>query len=506
MARRTAKPDLLVLITDQERSVQHWPAGWAEENLPAMQRLRRHGLEFTNAITNTCQCSPARATLHTSTYPAEHGVHTTFGTGPGLRPPSLAQHVNNFARTLAAAGYHVAYKGKWHLSRPINRPGIEPGTWTARDRDILRERFGYAGWNPPDAGNSLSDLRTLGAGKAKHDRRYLTGRTTRNAGPGYGEGVIPFLQRYDGDRPLCLFVSLINPHDVFVCPGQLEEAGFRRRDFARLPIDLPASYREDLSRKPLVHEFLNYYFDRTDPLAGEEQALDYVRFYAWLHKVVDRQIGDLLDALPRIRTGRDLVVVRTSDHGEMGMAHGGMRQKEYNCYEETIRIPLLISSPAYFDRPATTPALAGLVDLLPTVARIAGAPAETRRAFRGADLTPVLNDPSREVQDAVHFTYDDDFLPDVGVPKYIRALRTRDWKYAVYFHPILAQFEYECYDLRLDPLEMNNLAHPGHAGAAPLRELHTRLYDVMVRNRTLPQTVEWPGAPDGAPRATARAS
>ena len=409
-----------------------------------------------------------------------------------MRPPSLAQHLNNFARTLAGAGYHVAYKGKWHLTRPLNRPGVEPGTWTARDISILRERFGYDGWNPPDAGNSLSDLRTLGAGKARHDRRFLTGRSTRTAGPGYGEGVIPFLRRYDGDKPLCLFVSLVNPHDVFVYPRQLEQAGFRRKDFARLPIELPASYGETLSCKPVVHEFLNYYFESTDPIAGEAQALDYVRFYAWLHKVVDREIGQLLDAMDALDLTRNTLVVRTSDHGEMGMAHGGSRQKEYNCYEETIRIPLVISNPSYFPRPLATDALAGLVDLLPTLAAVARAPAEVRRGFRGVDLTPVFSDPARQVQDSVHFTYDDDFLPDVGVPKYIRALRTRDWKYAVYFHPILAQFEYECYDLRADPLEVRNLAHPKHAANAPLASLHARLYETMVRNRTLPQSVEWP--------------
>ena len=39
-------PNIIVLMTDQERAVMHWPPGWAEKNLPSLQRLRRHGLSF----------------------------------------------------------------------------------------------------------------------------------------------------------------------------------------------------------------------------------------------------------------------------------------------------------------------------------------------------------------------------------------------------------------------------------------------------------------------------
>lgn len=497
-ATTLSKPNIIVLMTDQERAVQHWPAGWDEASLPAMQRLRARGLTFKNAITNTCQCSPSRATLHTSTYPSEHGVTTTFGTGPGLNPRTLDPRQNNLARVLDAAGYHVAYKGKWHLTRPLNRAGIRPGTWTDKDISILRERFGYADWNPPDSGNSLGSLKTLGAGKAQHDRRYLHGRASKTGGKGYGQSVFSFLKEYNEEKPFCLFVSLVNPHDIFVYPRKLKEAGFKEADFKKLPIELPASFNEDLESKPVVQQLLRYYFERIDPVESEAQALNYVRFYAWLHTVVDKQIGELLDLLDSLKLTENTLILRISDHGEMGMAHGGLRQKEYNCYEETIRVPFVVSNPVLFPQARQTNALAGLIDILPTLAAVAGAPERATNGLRGVDLSPVLDDPETTVQDVLHFTYDDDFLPEPRVPGFIRALRTERWKYAVYFDPINAEFEYELYDLQADPLELRNLAHPKHLEQAreKLTEMHKRLFAIMQRNQTVPQTVEWPDQPD----------
>ena len=67
--------------------------------------------------------------------------------------------------------------------------------------------------------------------------------------------------------------------------------------------------------------------------------------------------------------------MRCSDHGEMGLSHGGLRQKMFNAYEETIRVPLVFSNPLLFPRARETDALASLVDVLPTMLALAGAPA-----------------------------------------------------------------------------------------------------------------------------------
>ena len=80
-------PNLLVLITDQQRTPRHWPdePGWLSELMPNDAELARTGLSFSNAFCNTAMCSPSRATLFTGRFPSEHGVKLTL-TAADLRP------------------------------------------------------------------------------------------------------------------------------------------------------------------------------------------------------------------------------------------------------------------------------------------------------------------------------------------------------------------------------------------------------------------------------------
>lgn len=69
-------PNILLLVTDQQRYPRHWPdePGWLRTLMPNDAELARTGLTFGNAYCNTAMCSPSRATLFTGLYPAEHGT------------------------------------------------------------------------------------------------------------------------------------------------------------------------------------------------------------------------------------------------------------------------------------------------------------------------------------------------------------------------------------------------------------------------------------------------
>ncbi len=172
------------------------------------------------------------------------------------------------------------------------------------------------------------------------------------------------------------------------------------------------------------------------------------------------------------------------DHGEMGMAHGGMRQKAFTMYEETVNVPLIIHNPVLFPEAQTTNAYAALVDLMPTLASLAQVPNREDYVFKGTDLTPLFTDPDTAVQNEILFTFDEVYSarkdgpiidPLTGIelptrPKQIRAIFTSDedgeWKYARYFDPqALYPPEFEMYHLRnglglpVDPFELDNLAN-----------------------------------------------
>jgi arylsulfatase A-like enzyme len=517
------KPNVLILITDQEREVMHWPEDWADANLPARRRLMANGLHFTRAQCNTAACSSSRATFLTGVYPAQHGVKNLVGCD---RPNDLAQHrtgflssnLPNLATVMAAAGYHVVLKGKLHVTRPVAwDPARNRRYWSPADSAHLAERYGFHGWNPPDMSDpqSLSDL---GGGAINNDGRFVDGSGTAAGHAAsfddlHRQSAVHFLNTYDGEKPFCLIVALVNPHDVQEFPGRgirglslsptFARGGYRLEDFRGLPIGLPANIEDDLSTKPSVHSsFRQLLAAGTGHVLTRERQLTYARFYAYLNQQVDAQILKVLDALDANGLTNDTLVLRTSDHGELGLSHGRMRQKFYNVYRETLNVPLIVSNPRLYPEPRSTDALASLVDVVPTLASLASTPEPQQYGFRGRDLSPILTNPAATVQDVLHFTYEDDVFPVKGADC-IRAITERDWKYAVYYDPFTgAPLEYEMYDLQRDPLELTNLAHAAHhlpASDAERVRLHQRLTDVMRENGTTPDEIRWPAADEFRP-------
>ncbi len=554
-------PNLLLVITDQQRRPRHWPddPGWLAELMPNEAALARTGISFDNAFCNTAMCSPSRATLFTGRYPAQHGVELTL-TAADLRPdprnaPAVAATMarilrrrqapprrvltqflrgalrldssrgneavlppgmSNLASLLQEAGYQVSYKGKWHLTHPSGGEGSLLGGWTHADGERIARDYGFADWEAPDAGENA---------KAEH---FGGG----NAGDGEGWDEVytrqaeAWLGREELPEPFCLVVSLVNPHDVLGYPASYERGGYDRREFRDLGVELPPTINEDLASKPAVHSLMQMGMTAyMGPLRDRQAQLDYVNFYAHLHRLVDAKLGRLVDALGspddpgslRSRT----VVVRCADHGEMGLSHGGLRQKTFNVYEETINVPLIFSNPRLFGSEKRTEALASLVDVLPTMLRLGGR--EVPAELRGNDLTPILAAaadpparaedteadftpvtahpaPAASVQDAIHFTYDDHQAGTAtrnapGQPNRIRSIRTERGKYAFYFDPDgRAASEYELYDVQRDPLEVENLVdvrtgEPRSSAAGVLqRELDERLELAMAECETAPST------------------
>lgn len=489
------RPNIVVVITDQERAPMLWPQGWAEQNLPNRRRLADTGLSFDNAFCNAAMCSPSRSTFFTGMYPAQHGVTATLTEGGTVSPTesTLPLGIQNMARLLDSAGYNVHYRGKWHMSK-----GADGGDPSGADVAA----YGFQGWIPPEGGQD-TDPDHFGGGCADLDSRYASEAVE------FLRGLDP-----DDDRPFALVVSFVNPHDVLAYPqtwdainGTCDNYGTDAPGIFEQGIDLPPTYDESLALefKPTAQIQSQVLLAAgLGPLPGRAAARNYVNFYAYMHKVVDEHIGAVLDALesrPGMR--ESTVVIRMSDHGEMGMSHGGLRQKVFNAYEETLRVPLVISNPILFPRPVHTGALATLIDVMPTLASLTDVPARNAWDFKGVDLMPIVNDastapgaPTAEVQDVVHFTYDDQncATPDgqniVTQPNHMRTIRDHRWKYSAYFDPEgVTPPQFEMYDLQTDPLELHNRANPlnrTYFDPAQAARMHAKLFEVMDRCGTTP--------------------
>jgi arylsulfatase A-like enzyme len=272
-----------------------------------------------------------------------------------------------------------------------------------------------------------------------------------------------------------------------------------------LPIDVPETVNESLDTKPRAQaEFRALSNVGNGPITEDDvQAqLGYCRFYAYLSKLVDQEIMKVLETLDATGRTQDTMIFRISDHGDMAMSHGRQRQKMYNVYQETLNVPMVISNPTLFPNPERTESLASLIDLMPTLATIAGVPNPNEWIFKGHDLTPILQNPNASVQDYLHFTYDDLYFYVPGA-NHIRCIVEKDWKYAVYYDIFDGtQPEYEMYDLHANPLETVNLAWPSVFDSFPPEEqvrvemqrqrLHHQLTLAMDKLGTKPEMIIWP--------------
>ncbi len=475
--------NVILFLTDQERAIQHFPPNWMRKNLPGLRRLKRHGLDFENAFTAACMCSPSRSSMMTGYFPAQHGVkYTLEETMPADKNPqwNLPTSLPNLGTVMKAAGYDVVYKGKWHCSKPATPNDAVPA-------DL--EKYGFAGWDPPDAGANQSVPEAAG-GVVNNDGRFMEAK----GAPGSGtEGALQYLETAGtGPRPFFLVVSLVNPHDVLFYPSKtFSEAGYDQSWLAG-EIGLPPTLEEDLASKPGVQKEFLRIFNLTGKPRQDAEKRAYLNFYGNLMRSSDNYLVEVLNKLEEKGVLDDTLIIRTSDHGEMGLSHGGLRQKNFNFYEETLNVPLVYSNPKLFPRPYTSEALISHVDLLPTLASLTAAPKAARANWEGVDYSDLVLNPGRDKtsQDYVVFTYDDfqSGQPEgpypEGSPNHVVSIREERWKLAKYHDvevviedevPIAKKPEeprppeWEMYDLKRDPNEEKNLAAPGYK-RSPLEE------------------------------------
>ncbi len=468
------QPNILIILTDEQRATMHFPKGWSRENLPALSLLQDHGLEFAQAFCNTCMCSPSRSTLFTSLYLAQHGVTDTlsFGGKMSVAEPTLQTSTLTMGKLLHS-DYDVHYRGKWHMSKGGLNVNAEN---TLMRADIAQ--YGFAGWIAPDSGEDIA-LPNFGGGYAAHDAQYI-------------DEAIAFVKQYKKDlaegtprRPFALIVSLVNPHDCLSFPNTYLNGGYVNPAWLEGEIELPITVDEDLytNWKPAAQwQNLIGLAAQLGPLTTNQLKLQYVNFFANLMRYVDQQTGFLLEEFyergadkkfgaPK-QLAKDTLIVRTSDHGEMGLSHGGLRQKMFNAYEETMRVPFIFSNPEFINttgKPMVTNQLAGLIDIMPTLAGFAGIDTSTS-GLKGKDLSPVLLDPhhTAPVQESILFTFDDvktgstTLAQSVAAADRLRCVRTHDWKYVHYFDAVGAYLEeYELYYIK------GVVTHETHPGDDP---------------------------------------
>lgn len=426
-----AGPDIVVIMTDEEQAAPPYESAeltaWRSEVLTGERWFADNAVVFDRHTTGSLACVPSRPTIFTGQYPDTHGVTQTDGLGKRawdsrmrwLRPWEVPTLGNWFR----AAGYDTHYDGKWHISHADLR---EPGGGTLATNDdagTVNEAavsayleadplapYGFSGWVGPEP----------------HGAPLANSGLRRD--PLIAARVVAWLQdryarRSAGDpealRPFLLVASFVNPHDIVLFPLWQRSNPLEPSELDPPPVPEPPSAREDLSSKPAAQiAYRESYPTGYGParlirrMYGRNAA-DYRALYYRLHAEVDRHVERVRSAVVDGGSAETLLV-RTSDHGELLGAHGGLHQKWFNLYDEAVRVPLAIarvgsrpSSAARVGEPTSH------VDLVPTllsaagidIERIAGDLADSFSEVHplpGHDLMPVVDgeaqpDPRRAV-------------------------------------------------------------------------------------------------------------
>ena len=463
-----------------------------EAHLEFQNALLADGLNFQHNYIMSAACVPSRASILTGHYPSLHGTSQTFAAAKEAWDPDIfwvdPNSVPTFGNYFRAAGYRTFWIGKWHVSyADMLVPGthepllsFDPETGA---RDPVKEKlykaanrldpFGFAGWIGPESHGS-DPIKDTGS-SVPPDKR---GRDVSFAEQ--ATELIQELDQHPNSAPWLVVCSFVNPHDI-ACDGMLTQpvgTGFEFKIDESLDPPVPAaddlftaafqdSRNEKLERnkKPKAQaSYRDTYHVWLNPVLDEEQ---YCRFYYQLHKNVDGEMMKVFTALQNSRYKDDTIVVFTSDHGEMLVAHGGMHQKMYQAYEETTRVPLMIWYPKLITGPRSVDALTSHADLAPTLLGLAGINPEQISQIRqvlavnhsdavpfvGRDLSPLIlgQGDSRDFDDPVYYMTDDDpsrglhMYRRIGVgyrpvvePNHVETVITRLdnghlWKYSRYF-------------------------------------------------------------------------
>ena len=329
------RPNVLLLVSDQERGWPDLPAGLG---LAAHEVLLEKGMGFTQYHANTTPCSPSRSTMYFGQHTQQTRMTANLEAPPTF--PELADGIASLGHLLRAQGYYTAYKGKWHMSHFERDPGLVYTTYP-NTADGL-EPYGFSDYNADgdQHGSTWTGYKFDGE-IASNAVRWLATK---------GRGM-------QGKKPWCLAVNFVNPHDImYFSSGEKQEASRLDRNLlsplapppAGGPYDhtwdlaLPASFRaDDLSTKPWAQrsyvDFCNMVYGHLDP---EDTAAwhAYQSYYFNCIRDVDGHALTVLRALDELGMARDTIVVYTADHGEMAGAHRRARRARI-CTRRTCACP-----------------------------------------------------------------------------------------------------------------------------------------------------------------------
>jgi choline-sulfatase len=456
------RPNILWICSDQQRADTIHALGNDRIRTPHLDRLAADGVAFTHAFCQSPVCAPSRASFLTGRYP-----RTTRCRQNGQ---SIPPYERLLPRILADHGYVCGLAGKLHLascSQGKVEQRIDDGYavfhWSHHPQPDWPENA-YQQWL---AGKSASWDALYAAPEQDWVKPGVPAELHQTTW--CAEMAIDFLREQAG-RPWLCSVNMFDPHHPFDPPAEY----LSRYQPSEMP--LPKSRPGELANKPR-YQRLDHAGAHNQPgflaaatLSGPQQQRITAAYYAMI-ELIDAQVGRMLAALEDSGQRDNTIVVFMSDHGELLGDHG-LYLKGPHFYDESVRVPLIISWPGRCLSGLCADALVELVDVAPTLLELIGLTPEP--GMQGRSLAPICRGtcPPSAHRDHVYAEYDNSWTHHRS---YGTMLRTRQAKIVVYHGTEPG----ELYDLEHDPEEFVNLwDSPEHADLK--QQMLKRCFDASV--------------------------
>ena len=460
------RPNIIFMMTDDHTTQAMSCYGGNLIQTPNMDRIANEGIRMDNCYAVNALSGPSRACILTGKFSHLNGFTDNASTFNGDQ--------QTFPKLLQKAGYQTAIVGKWHL---ISEPqGFDH--WS-----ILSGQHEQGDYYNPDFWEN---------GKHIVEEGYATDIITDKA--------IDFLEHRDKSKPFCMMYHQKAPHrnwmpaprhlgifnqTTFPEPSTLFDDYEGRGTAAReQDMSIAKTLTEDwdlklLTRAEMLKDTTNRLYSvykrmpaavqdkwdsvyaqriaeyRSGKLKGKEliswKYQQYMRDYLATLLSVDENIGRLLRYLEETGELDNTIIVYTSDQGFFLGEHGWFDKRF--MYEECQRMPLIIRYPKGIKAGSTSHAICMNIDFAPTFLDFAGA--DIPEDMQGKSLKPILTNegitPDNWRKAAYYHYYE---YPAEHSVKRHYGIRTQDFKLIHFYNNI---DEWEMYDLKKDPAEMNNV-------------------------------------------------
>ncbi|MDO5969438.1 sulfatase [Flavivirga aquimarina] len=468
---KTQRPNIVFIMADDHAAQAISAYGHPISQLaptPNVDRLADEGTIFKNNFCTNSICGPSRAVILT-------GKHSHIN-GFRMNGDRFDGNQQTFPKLLQKAGYKTAMFGKWHLH------GLPQG-------------FDY--WNMiQDQGNYYNpNFITVNQDTKKVDTTMVMGYATDIV----TEDAIRYLDEIkDNEQPFMLMVQHKAPHrnwmpalrhtnkydnvkfpvpDTYFTDHQGSTAS--KEQLQTVYIDMYEGHDLKMTKKKgspeLAHNPWKTDFERMTPeqratwnkayqakndafhdanLSGKDLDLwklqRYLQDYLATIAAVDEGVGRILDYLKENNLEENTIVVYTTDQG-FYLGEKGWFDKRY-MYEESLSMPMLMKYPKEIKAGTEVTALTQNLDFAETFLDFAGV--QIPEDMQGKSLKPLITNQitDDDFRDAIYYHYYD--FPAFHMVKKMNGVRTKRYKLIHAFDDI---DEWELYDLKKDPSEINNL-------------------------------------------------